>query len=533
MRKTSIALILGIFSFFTISCEEDPIEVGSEIFGEDQFGFERYAVSSIQSDIISTGAIGTRNLQTNPLGIYDHQVFGKTVAHFVTQIGMAGTDTNSNALLSDIGSNPVLDSVYVYIPYNSTVSSTDSDNNSTYTLNNVYGDGSFSLNVYENGYYLRNQDPSNDLEQQQYYNDQKSIFDNNKKGINGANRLNDSENQIQNVAFRATADPIILYQYNADGTERLDDDGNKVEKERKAPGVWLDLNTAYFQERFFENATYTQISNNNQLRTYFRGLYFNVESNSPLNHLIQLDLTGGQLVFVYKEDGADDERVRKEFRFNIGFSTTTGNVRSNTTVSLIENTFSSNYQNALSIPQNNTLWVKGNEGSIATIDLLSEAELDEIRAKNWMINQAVLTMYVDRDAFSTEESILPTRLYLYDLKNNLPIIDFNTDQTTSPLKQIYNGFLDSSESGALKYRFRITDHINNLIQKDSTNTQLGLVAVSNVNNVLFTTLKNSNTTTSRLPVISAEMPFGAVLYGANHQDLAKRMKLEIYYTKEN
>lgn len=533
MRKTSIAFILGIFSFLAISCEEDPIEVGSEVFGEDQFGFERYTVNSIQTDIIATGVIGTRNLQTNPLGIYDHQVFGKTVAHFVTQIGMAGTDTNTNALLSDIGSNPVLDSVYVYIPYNSTVSSTDSNNNSVYTLNNVYGEGSFTLNVYENGYYLRNQDPSNDFEQQQYYNDEKNIFDNNRKGINGSNRLNDAENASQNIAFKATADPIVLYQYNADGTERLDDNGNRVEKERKAPGVWLDLNKAYFQERFFTNNMYAQITNNNQLRTFFRGLYFNVENNSPLNHVIQLDLTGGQLVFVYKEDGTDNERVRREFRFNIGFSTTTGNERSNTTASLIENTFRSDYQNALSIPQNHTLWIKGNEGSMATIDLMSAEELQEIREKNWMINQAVLTMYVDRNIFSTEEEVLPTRMYLYDLKNNIPLVDFSADQTTSPLKQIYNGILDKSETGALKYRFRITDHINNLIQRDSTNTRLGLVAVSNVNNVLFTFLKNPLESTGRLPLTSAEMPFGAVLYGANHQDLAKRMKLEIYYTKEN
>ncbi|MDN3709859.1 DUF4270 family protein [Myroides ceti] len=82
----------------------------------------------------------SRNLPYNTFGVFQNGVFGKTTAHFVTQIEMIkGTE------LSEIGNNPVLDSVYVYIPYTSTVAETDSDGNATYNLTNVYGTGKFSL----------------------------------------------------------------------------------------------------------------------------------------------------------------------------------------------------------------------------------------------------------------------------------------------------------------------------------------------------------------------------------------------------
>src|SRR5690554_7141681 len=78
--------------------------------------------------------------------------------------------------LSSIGNNPVLDSVYVYIPFTSSVVSTDSDGNRSYNVSNIYGNGTMTLNVYENGYYLRPADPNNDFETQFYYADEKPVF---------------------------------------------------------------------------------------------------------------------------------------------------------------------------------------------------------------------------------------------------------------------------------------------------------------------------------------------------------------------
>ncbi len=523
MRKSLFFFLLMSSLFLHVACDDESIEVGSEVFGEDSFGFDKYQVSSFDAKNINTGVVGTRNLIKNILGTYNSTVFGSTAASIVTQIG------TTEGALSSIGNNPVLDSVYVYVPYTSSVVSTDNAGVSTYKLSEVYGEGTFTLNVYENGYYLRTQDPLNNFDSQQYYSDQKSNFDTNKKGLNGIGRLNNSSDVSQNVQFKASAEPVVLYKYKADGTPQLDAQGNKIVKERLKPGIWLDLDKSYFQSKFFTSKAYQNIQNNSQLREFFRGLYFEAVSNNQ-NHVMQLDLTNASMVFVYKQDGTTQgQRVRKTIEFDMGFSTIDEKGRTNVTVNLIESQKSDAYTTALSGNSSN-LWIKGNEGSLAELTLMSDDELAQLKQNNWLINQAVLTIYADSDAMSGEGNY-PERLYLYDLTNNQPIIDYTIDLTSSPVKSTYNGILDTSESGAYKYRFAITNHLNNLIQKDSTNVKLGLVAVSDLQSVLFTDLKNKSMKPIKIPVITASHPFGVVLKSPKSTE-DKKMKLDIYYTQK-
>ena len=58
--------------------------------------------------------------------------------------------------------DPVKDSVYVYIPFYSTLESTSTDGVRSYEIDSIYGDSDakFNFKVYENGYYLRDFDPS-------------------------------------------------------------------------------------------------------------------------------------------------------------------------------------------------------------------------------------------------------------------------------------------------------------------------------------------------------------------------------------
>lgn len=531
MKRKTFAFLLCTLSLVLTSCDKDAIEIGSEIFGEDHFGFEKYQVQSLQSRLVNSGVTSTRNLPQNTLGVYKNNVFGKTEAHFVTQI-----ELGKGADFTTIGNNPVLDSVYLYIPYNSTVKASTSNGESTYTLNNVYGTGKIELSVYENGYFLRAQDPNSEFETQQFYADQKNIFDTNKKGVNGSERLNNSDNKAQNTEFKANDTEILLYKYKANGELVKDDSGNPVVKERKKPGVWLDLDKNYFQDRFFTSNAYKDINSSTRLKEFFRGLYFNVNDRYNENLMMQLDLSGGELVFVYKEDDKEEGKPRKRqtMTFNLGYSASQGNERSNITVNLFENINSEGYNTALSNTASEVLWIKGNTGSLAEINLLSEEELQQLKDNKWLINQAVLTVYVDKSVMDAAPDTNPARLYLYDIKNNVPIVDYTNDATTSPYKYVYNGFLDDkSESGAMKYRFRITNHLNNLIKKDSTNFDLGLAVANDISNPTMTLLKNQSVKPSKIPVTMASMPFGTVLYGAAHPEIAKRMKLEIYYTKEN
>src|SRR5690606_3993312 len=118
MKKKSIVkfTLLSILSVIAISCEQEFTEMGSEIIDSDQFGFDKYLVQNISTTNSESGIANTRNLPINSFGVYTHSAFGKTAAHFVTQLEM-----KSNTDLTSFGANPVLDSVYVYIPFTSTV----------------------------------------------------------------------------------------------------------------------------------------------------------------------------------------------------------------------------------------------------------------------------------------------------------------------------------------------------------------------------------------------------------------------------
>ena len=57
------------------------------------------------------GPVDATNLPINALGIYNDPAFGKTTAHFATQLNLA-------TLAPTIGANAVVDSVYLSVPLN-------------------------------------------------------------------------------------------------------------------------------------------------------------------------------------------------------------------------------------------------------------------------------------------------------------------------------------------------------------------------------------------------------------------------------
>src|SRR5690606_29931930 len=135
MKSRSIVkfLLFTALSTSFVACNEEFTEMGSEIIDSDQFGFDKYVVENIVTTNTANEIANTRNLPINNFGVYTHNAFGKTSAHFVTQIEM-----KDGADLTLIGKNPILDSVYVYIPYTSSVTATDGDGNKAYDLSNIY-----------------------------------------------------------------------------------------------------------------------------------------------------------------------------------------------------------------------------------------------------------------------------------------------------------------------------------------------------------------------------------------------------------
>lgn len=189
------------------------------------------------------------------------------------------------------------------------------------------------------------------------------------------------------------------------------------------------------------------------------------------------------------------------------------------------------------------IFVKGGQGIMAEINLFNDEELETMRENKWLINDANLTFYIDRDqlnaANATQE---PNRLYLYNMVTNEPILDYYYDPTpanaTAPQKNklVHGGIIEKNEDGkGIRYKIRLTNHINNIVRKDSTNVKLGLVVTSNINVISNTTFIDYENKNKKTTIATATNPLGTVLYGSNPLNTPedKRLKLEIYYTKPN
>lgn len=505
-----IALMVSIV-FFT-SCDKNYNSIGGDVVGDDDFEFKVDSTYKIVAFNRTTGPVQTNALAINSLGIYNSPVFGKTTANFVTQLSLATEGPI-------IGTNPKVTEVTLYIPYFSTVQSKNADGDTTYKLDSIFksgtGDNSIILNIYESGYYLRDFDPNDAFRPQRFYSSQNELINTNKIG----QRLNDASNAIQNDAFVFSS--VEHKVANADG-----------KTERVKPGMRLTLNTAFFQAKIFGAGASEKLANNNVFREYLRGLYFQVESIAGNEVLAKMKFTDGTITIKYTEDAATvgEEPVNKTIILNL-----TGN-----TMNLLQNEFTTGYSNALATSNptagNDRIYIKGGEGSVAYIDLFNEQEIEEIRAKKWLINEANLEFYVDQNVMNGASQ--PQRIFLYDTKRNMPILDYYSDGTrntnTKLNKNILGGIIEKDSKNGYKYKIRLTEHINSILNKDSINVRLGLVVMEDINQISNAYLETPYETITKLPAYSVINHLGTVLYGTTAtvpED--KRLKLKIYYTKPN
>ena len=98
----------------------------------------------------------------------------------------------------------------------------------------------------------------------------------------------------------------------------------------------------------------------------------------------------------------------------------------------------------------------------------------------------------------------------------------------------YDGFLEEEGGKGIRYRVNITEHINNLIIRDSANARLG---VANTPDLRITgtdelMVPAEDGGLKELPVSGTISPLGTVLYGGDSGiGEANRLRLEIHYTE--
>lgn len=488
-------LIVGLITILFASCDKDFNELGTDIVGDNHFGFEVDSSFTVKAYNQKLGPIASNNLPINPLGFYSNPAFGTTQANFVTQVELSTINpvfNNTNTeLYEDL---PTIDSVILDVPYFKTLKTTNTDQTNEYKLDSIYGESvgsansKFKLSVYQSNYYLRDLDPEQSLaEQQLFYTDQNDMIDNNKipvllnnapltdpaSGSEGTHNADGRENE----QFYFDKKEHKLTTYESDGVTK--------KYTRFAPSMRLHLRTDVFYDKIL-NAPTGQLSSNALFKNYFRGIYFKVENGNPGN-MAMINFKAGKITIFYKEDKITPdnvstttvneyklERVSKSFPLNF-----TGN-----TISLLQNSNENvDYLNAANSSQEaSRLYLKGGQGAMAVIDLFGSTdlkgyikndsfnenlpisttnpkyiltgpngisdEIDDIKFNGWLINEANLTFFVDKAAMSNfspatpeNQPIEPGRLFLYDLTNKKVLVDYNFDFTTNSTNPKYGKFI--------------------------------------------------------------------------------------------
>ena len=140
------------------------------------------------------------------------------------------------------------------------------------------------------------------------------------------------------------------------------------------------------------------------------------------------------------EDTSDDELEREDqtFRLNLitggGFAPIVGNAINTWQTEPYNSIIQERIDNE---NDQSRIYLKGGSGVLAEINLFGEGEagdniIEEIRANNWIINEANLTFYVDREELDIAGSIYePTRLYLHNRENMRPLYKPATESSVA------------------------------------------------------------------------------------------------------
>ncbi|GIR10745.1 MAG: hypothetical protein CM15mP22_1650 [Gammaproteobacteria bacterium] len=195
-----------------------------------------------------------------------------------------------------------------------------------------------------------------------------------------------------------------------------------------------------FQRKIIDHEGSDDMTNADNFNIYFKGLVLQAYDFSD-DLLMILDYSNAKINIEYEydkynkndtDDNTSDDTIDKvKANYELNLSGNQINVFN-------KSAYNQDILNNLNSSENlSRVFLKGGEGLIAEIDLFTDNDgnnvLDEIRANGWLVNEANLTMYVDKDKINESGNLIePFRVYLYDIDAKTPLPDYYIDNSTGP-----------------------------------------------------------------------------------------------------
>ena len=542
----NIFILLFIVIGF-VACDDEFATIDSDIINEEtatNFNTvsEAFPVISYTNRL---NPVQTSGLGLNMLGIYDDPTYGRTTASILTQV-------NSGLVNPTFGEGVVLDSVVLTIPFFSRNVGVTEENTIEYELDSVIStDGSLNsikLSIFENTYFLRDFNPNEDFDTSQSYFSNKSASETEQIGISDLEAV-----PIDVITELPISDEELLLYDNDEVepsiTQRLSPRVRVVWDNNESAD---DAVIAYWKNKILDQEGNSVLSNANNFNDYFRGLYLKAEPNQQDKGslmILNLSQQDANVTLFYSFDSSTVDNEREQSTYILTFAPTR--------VNFLENNYTIPFDDGDETIGDTRLFVKGGEGALATIKLFNGENTDNDNStdntfETWrkqfvnldedgnfessrrLINEANLIFYVDQDQVIGEE---PERLYLYNKTNGRPLIDYFEDTQNNTLPQIsipnHLGILERDGTDAnkgLRYKMKLTTHINNILINNTENIELGLAVSGNVNLEGTVPQYAEQNSDNSIPVSSLITPRGTILHGSNSEIEAKRLFLEIFYT---
>ena len=463
--KNSVRRIiyLGIFCGFValvLSCEDDFTDIGSGVVSNTRFDtdaeeieivVQNSAVTRVQSDNIS------RALGQYLLGVYNNPGYEKLEASIITQLALptAGLEVIADSLVGR--TTTVIDTVFLKIPLQVTLIETTADG-PDFRLDSVFGNinQAFSLNVFRSNTFINQFDPSDPTKTNRFFSD--ATFE--KTG----NALNTDLNY---QVIPNTHDTLItvkrrLFDDSVHSTDTIKFPVPTTGGSVPIPFVRIPLDETFFRDFFLNKYEDSEFETQANFNDFFRGLIIeatgddgsllSLNFNSSTTNLVpSLEVYYTNTVFETANTQSIDTVISKNDSFRLsGYAV---------------NQFKMDEQ---TYPVNNQIRLQGTAGSEGEVQILTANDISNLRAENWLINDATLTFYIDQ---TTDTTRIPDRLFLYkEFTNGSSVIKSQIKDAASEISfGGIRGQLQRDDEGRKEsYTFKITDYISDIVTGEIT-----------------------------------------------------------------
>jgi len=459
MTKKSV--YFGVFILFIvgiISCEKDFNDIATNVVKNTKFDTKDTILDVVVTNkaITSVGGDGLKiggTLGQYLLGVYNNSNYEKIEASIVSQVviysGIQDKEVGERDYGTDTTIVTTIDTVFLKLPYQATLKSGAT---ADYTLDSVIGDQTkaFNLNLYRTDTYMSRLNPVDPSKINSYESD----F--NYQIIPG--RLN----SIANYQFKPNAlDTALIYKSKLSNGVVYKTD--TISLTNNNPFARVALDKAKFKEIFIDKFGSSEFTSQEAFNEYFKGLYIEASGNE------------GSLISFLLNNPNQELQPSIELRYTKtvvkGGTTIIDTIQKSNTF-LLSSFSTSVYKMTEKVyPVNKNVIIQGTAGSMAEVKLFDAAQIQLLKNKNWLINDASLTFYVDQDIVKYDTIATPFKLFLYKEGNSkTQLKDLITEGNTT-----FGGNLTITDKKPDYYSFKITDYVSDFLDGTSNyNPTLGL-----------------------------------------------------------